>query len=94
MLIAVVACVPALAVLVAALLLGRRPDQSEDELEAAERTPLSVPPRVEDRVRPAVAPSGEKIWVSEDDLIWHEIVSWPETPFGDAGGALPHRAAG
>jgi hypothetical protein len=94
MLITVAACVPALAVLIGALLLGRRPDLSEDELEVAERMPQHVPPRVEDRVRPAVTASGEKIWVAEDDLIWHEIVSWPDTPFGDAGGELPRRAVG
>jgi hypothetical protein len=32
--------------------------------------------REEDRVRPAVSPTGELIWVDEDELVWHEIVAW------------------
>ena len=32
--------------------------------------------REEDRVRPAISPAGERIWVDEDDIEWHEIVTW------------------
>jgi hypothetical protein len=32
--------------------------------------------REEDRVRPAVSEAGEKIWIDENDVVWHEIVAW------------------
>ncbi len=36
------------------------------------------PSREEDRVRPAVAATGERIWIDADELVWHEIVAWPQ----------------
>jgi hypothetical protein len=36
------------------------------------------PSRDEDRVRPAVTASGERIWIEPDELVWHEIVAWPQ----------------
>ena len=37
-----------------------------------------APPRVreEDRVRPAINRAGERIWVDEENIEWHEIVTW------------------
>lgn len=60
--------------LAAALLLPRRPGRSSSNADAVPRDPS----REEDRVRPAVTASGERIWVEPDDLVWHEIVAWPE----------------
>jgi hypothetical protein len=41
----------------------------------------AVPPsREEDRVRPAVGPTGERIWLEQDEVFWHEIVCWPVRP--------------
>ncbi len=31
----------------------------------------------EDRVRPAISPTGERTWAEGEDLFWHEIVAWP-----------------
>ena len=46
-------------------------------VEAPVEAPPAAPrPREEDRVRPAINPAGERIWVDEDDIEWHEIVSW------------------
>ena len=59
--------------LVAALLLPRRPRRSLSIPDAEPRNPS----REEDRVRPAVAASGERIWIEADELVWHEIVAWP-----------------
>lgn len=33
--------------------------------------------REEDGVRPAILPSGERIWLETHELFWHEIVCWP-----------------
>jgi hypothetical protein len=61
--------------LVAVLLLRRRPQRSSANADAV---PIS-PSRDEDRVRPAVTATGERIWVeSPDELVWHEIVAWPQ----------------
>lgn len=59
--------------LVAALLLPRRSQHSSSMPYRAPRNPS----REEDRVRPAVAASGERIWIEPDELVWHEIVAWP-----------------
>lgn len=72
MIVAVVACVPALAMLLAILLLGYR----RGELTAV-ATAATARGREEDRVRPVVDASGAKVWVDADDIVWHVIVSWP-----------------
>jgi hypothetical protein len=36
------------------------------------------PSREEDRVRPVVTASGERIWIEPHELVWHEIVAWPQ----------------
>jgi hypothetical protein len=58
--------------LAAALLLPHRPGASSNP----DAEPLD-PSREEDRVRPAVTASGERIWIEPDELVWHEIVAWP-----------------
>jgi hypothetical protein len=58
---------------IVALLLARRSRQSWSIPVSAPRNPT----REEDRVRPVVAPSGERIWIAPDELVWHEIVAWP-----------------
>jgi hypothetical protein len=60
--------------LAAALLLPRRSRRLSSNPDAAARNPS----REEDRVRPAVTASGERIWIESDQLVWHEIVAWPE----------------
>jgi hypothetical protein len=60
--------------LAVALLLPRRPRRAEPAPVAAPRDPS----REEDLVRPAVTASGEPVWVDPNELIWHEIVAWPE----------------
>jgi hypothetical protein len=59
----------------AALLLPRR---SQRRLPPEPQVAPRDPSRDEDRVRPAVTASGERIWLEPDQLIWHEIVAWPE----------------
>lgn len=61
--------------LAAALLLPRRTRPAAPPI--AEPEPRN-PTREEDRVLPAVSATGERIWVEPDQLIWHEIVAWPE----------------
>jgi hypothetical protein len=90
------ACVPAFAVLAAAVLLGRRrtvlpsvaalldtPAGAHRAAHPAARPEARHRVREEDRVRPAVSDSGEKIWVDENEVMWHEIVSWsgPDTAY-------------
>jgi hypothetical protein len=60
--------------LAALLLLPHRRRRVSSEIDAAPRNPS----RDEDRVRPAVTASGERIWVESDQLVWHEIVAWRE----------------
>jgi hypothetical protein len=60
--------------LAAALLLPRRPGRLSSNPDAVPRNPS----REEDRVRPAVGASGEPIWIESDQLVWHEIVAWPQ----------------
>ena len=60
--------------LTALLLLRHRPHRSAVLPSAG---PVS-PSREEDRVRPALTPSGERIWIDGDELDWHEIVAWPQ----------------
>lgn len=60
--------------LAALLLLPRRPRRVSSEIDVAPRNPS----RDEDRVRPAVTASGDRIWVESDELVWHEIVAWRE----------------
>jgi hypothetical protein len=60
--------------LAAALLLSRRPRRLSSNPDAVPRNPG----REEDRVRPAVTTSGERIWIESDQLVWHEIVTWPD----------------
>lgn len=84
------ACVPAFAVLAAAVLLGRRRTVLPS-VAALLDTPAAPTAstgarhrlREEDRVRPGISASGEKIWLDENDVLWHEIVSWsgPETAY-------------
>ena len=38
--------------------------------------PAPPRPREEDRVRPAINRAGERIWVDEENIEWHEIVTW------------------
>jgi hypothetical protein len=56
---------------------------------AARRPSPVVPTREEDRVRPAVDATGERIWLEQDELFWHEIVCWParRPPSGEREGA-------
>jgi hypothetical protein len=56
------------------LLLPRRPRRLASTPDLMPRNPS----REEDRVRPAVTASGERIWIEPDELVWHEIVAWPE----------------
>ena len=58
----------------AALLLPRRGRRAPSNPDAGPRDPS----REEDLVRPAVTASGERIWIDADQVIWHEIVAWPE----------------
>ncbi len=58
----------------AALLARRRDRPVSPEPQVAPRNPS----REEDRVRPAVTSTGQRIWIEPDQLIWHEIVAWPE----------------
>jgi hypothetical protein len=60
--------------LVALLLLPRRSARSSPNAVVTPRNPS----RDEDRVRPAVAASGERIWIEPGDVVWHEIVAWPQ----------------
>lgn len=60
--------------LAAALLLPRRSGRSSSSPDTEARNPS----REEDRVRPAVTTSGERIWIEPDELAWHEIVAWPQ----------------
>jgi hypothetical protein len=60
--------------LAAAVLLPRRTRRLSSNPDAV---PIN-PSREEDRVRPAVTSSGERIWLEPDQLVWHEIVTWPE----------------
>lgn len=61
--------------LAVALLLPRRSGRSSSNPDAEPR----IPSREEDRVRPAVTASGERIWLEPDELVWHEIVAWPQS---------------
>jgi hypothetical protein len=70
--------------LAAALLLPRRTRAVEPSIAEPEPE-LRNPTREEDRVRPAVTATGERIWVEPDQLIWHEIVAWPERKSTVAG---------
>ena len=60
--------------LATALLVPRRSGRSSSNPDIERRNPS----REEDRVRPAVAASGERIWIEPDELVWHEIVAWPQ----------------
>jgi hypothetical protein len=58
----------------AALFVRRREQRMSSQPDAGPRNPS----REEDRIRPAVTASGQRIWIEPDQLIWHEIVAWPE----------------
>ena len=81
MILVVVACV-ATCVLTSLLTLAltgslRRSEPAEAQVQTQVDGPPAAPrSREEDRVRPAINPAGERIWVDEDDIEWHEIVSW------------------
>jgi hypothetical protein len=70
--------------LATALLLRRRPRLTSSNPDAVPRDPS----REEDRVRPAVTVSGERIWIDPGEAVWHEIVAWPERKINSSGIAL------
>jgi hypothetical protein len=37
---------------------------------------IAASPREEDRIRPIVDPTGERVWLEDVDTCWHEIVAW------------------
>ena len=71
-----------------AVLLPRRSRRLSSKPEVA---PIS-PSREEDRVRPAVSSSGERIWIEPDQLVWHEIVTWPQLKSNTPHDELRHPA--
>ena len=50
-----------------------------------------APSREEDRVRPARDVTGERIWLEQDELLWHEIVCWPARRAAEDGRAPARR---
>jgi hypothetical protein len=56
------------------LLLPRRTTRMSSHTEPVPHDPS----REEDRFRPAVSVSGERIWLDAEQLIWHEIVARPK----------------
>jgi hypothetical protein len=45
--------------------------------DAPDQRDPTDPRREEDRIRPVVDSTGAQIWVTEEDLFWHDIVLWP-----------------
>jgi len=72
----------------AAVFLPRRPRRSSSKPDAV---PITAS-REEDRVRPAVSSSGERIWIEPDQLVWHEIVTWPQLRSNTPHDELRHPA--
>lgn len=100
MVVLAVACIPALALLLALVLLAdahARPVRdalpAASDAAAATAMPAREHLREEDRIRPGVDAHGDKTWIDVDpaastdpheidgadaDLVWHEILPWPD----------------